>query len=69
MRRNTKLFDLEAPGTEAVVMDEPKRYQDMDEDELWDDIEKRYGAEWFPNDLREGPPLFDEFWRRIGNAQ
>ena len=50
-------------------MDEVIKYQDITTDELRDDIEKRYGAEWFPNDLREGHPLFDEFWRRIGNAQ
>ena len=49
-------------------MDEVKRYQDMDEDELWAEIEKRYGPEWTPNDLREDPPLFAEFWHRIESA-
>lgn len=45
-----------------------KDYTKMTTDELWDEIEKRYGPDWNPNDLREDPPLFDEFWKRIAEA-
>ena len=43
-------------------------YSLMSDDEFFAEIERRYGEEWTPEDIKQDPEIYAEYIRRISTG-
>ena len=45
-----------------------KDYKEMSDDEIWEEIEKKYGKNWDPKNFEDDDPLKNEWLDRVAIA-